>query len=288
MAKSILVRDAGKTKDITEDTLISNVTKKINKEKRLSDNKRINILGIDIDVLTSKETVQVVEKYITSKTPLHLMGVNADKINEAKKNPAMKEIINSCGVINADGTSVVMASKHLTNGNKLPERVAGIDLMMDLVALCERKGYKVYLLGAKPKTVVKAYNELKLVYPKLNICGVHNGYFKLKDWPLISGIIKKAKPDIVFVGITSPIKEYLIEYLQNDGHKAVFMGVGGSFDVISKEIKRAPKWVQKANMEWFYRVIQEPTRLFRRYFVGNAEFISSVRKEKRKQKRGKK
>jgi N-acetylglucosaminyldiphosphoundecaprenol N-acetyl-beta-D-mannosaminyltransferase len=288
MAKTISNKDMGKIDDIKKDAKVSNVIKKIKKEKRLSNNKRIKMLGVDIDVLTAKETVQIVEKYIVSKTPLHLMGVNADKINETRKNPVMKEIVNSCGIINADGASVVLASKQLSKDCVLPERVAGIDLMMDLIALCELRGYRVYLLGAKPNTVVKAYNELRKIYPQLNICGIHNGYFKPKDWPLISQIVAHSKPDIVFVGITSPIKEYLIEFLQNDGHKEVFMGVGGSFDVISKEIKRAPKWIQTANMEWLYRVIQEPTRLFKRYFIGNAEFVSSVRKESKETKKGSK
>lgn len=286
MTTTIPVKGMEKPNGTNKDTKISDIIKKITKEKRLSNNKRINMLGIDIDVLTMQETIQTVEKYIDSKTPLHLMGVNAAKINEAKKNPIMREIINSCGVINADGTSVVIASKQLSKECVLPERVAGIDLMMNLVALCELRGYRVYLLGAKSNTVIKTYNELKTIYPHLNICGVHNGYFKPEDWPKVSKMLEKAKPDIVFVGITSPIKEYLIEFLQNDGHKEVFMGVGGSFDVISKEIKRAPKWVQNANMEWLYRVIQEPKRLFKRYFIGNAEFINSVRKEGKELKKG--
>ena len=92
--------------------------------------------------------------------------------------------------------------------------------------------------------------------------------------------LKEKKPDFVFVGITSPIKEYLIEYLQNDGNNSVFMGVGGSFDVISGMIPRAPLWMQKANLEWLFRVIQEPKRLFKRYFFGNLQFIMSVIKEK--------
>ena len=94
-------------------------------------------------------------------------------------------------------------------------------------------------------------------------------------------LIEFINPDFVFVGITSPIKEYLIEYLQSDGNKSVFMGVGGSFDVISGYIPRAPKWMQKSGLEWLFRVMQEPRRLFKRYFVGNRTFIKAVRKEKR-------
>lgn len=251
----------------------------IRQEKILGKNKRITILNTTIDVLTVRETIDLVEEYVKSKTPLHLMGVNADKINEVNENELMKKIVNSCGIINADGASVVLASKYLDI--PLPERVAGIDLMQDLVKLSEEKGYSIYLLGAKQEVVEKTAIVLKERHPKLIIKGIHNGYFKEDKWKEVSTELKKAKPDFVFVGITSPMKEYLIEYLQNDGNKCVFMGVGGSFDVISGSIPRAPKWMQKCNLEWLFRVMQEPKRLFKRYFFGNKKFIKAVKKEKK-------
>ena len=258
-------------------------TNEIKQETILGKNERITILNTIIDVLTMKETVELVEEYIKTKTPLHLMGVNADKINEVNSNEKMKEIVNKCGVINADGASVVLASKQL--GKKLPERVAGIDLMQELVDLCSKKGYKVYLLGAKQHVVEETKTALENTYKNVNICGIHNGYFKEEEWNEISKEVKKANPDIVFVGITSPTKEYLIEYLQNDGNDCVFMGVGGSFDVISGNIPRAPKWMQKCNLEWLFRVIHEPKRLFKRYFIGNRKFINAVRQEKKQLKK---
>lgn len=251
----------------------------IKQEKRLGKNKRIEIQNISIDVLTAKETVSLVEKYVKTKTPLHLMGVNADKINETNKDPLMKEIVNKCGVINADGASVVMASRYLKK--PLPERVAGIDLMQDLIGLSEEKGYSVYFLGAKQSIVEKTVEVLTKKHPNLKVAGYHDGYFKKEEWGGISTVIKKANPDFVFVGITSPMKEYLIEYLQNHGNNCVFMGVGGSFDVISGNISRAPMWMQKVNLEWLFRVYKEPRRLFKRYFVGNGTFIRAIRKEKR-------
>lgn len=256
---------------------------KIEQEKKLGNNKRIEILNTKIDVLTMSQTIELVEKYITTKTPLHLMGVNADKINEVNNNDKMKEIVNSCGIINADGASVVLASKYLKK--QLPERVAGIDLMQELVKLCSKKNYKVYLLGAKQNVVEQTKCVLEKRHKNLNICGIHNGYFKQEDWKEISKEVKESNPDIVFVGITSPTKEYLIEFLQNDGNNCVFMGVGGSFDVISGNIPRAPKWMQKCNLEWLFRVIQEPKRLFKRYFVGNGLFIKAIIKEKNRMKK---
>ena len=254
-----------------------NYCKNVQQETILGNNQRITILNTVIDVLNVQQTIDLVEKYVQTKTPLHLMGVNADKINEVNSNERMKQIVNSCGVINADGASVILASKYLKK--PLPERVAGIDLMQSLVALSEEKGYTVYLLGAKQEVVEKTAEVLTIKHPKLKLVGIHNGYFKEPSWPDISKELKEKNPDFVFVGITSPMKEYLIEYFQDDGNNSVFMGVGGSFDVISGAIPRAPMWMQKANLEWLFRVMQEPKRLFKRYFIGNLRFIKAVFKE---------
>lgn len=240
---------------------------------------RINMLGIDIDVLTVSETIDAVEEYVISKTPLHLMGVNADKINLCQKNEKLKEIVNGCGIINADGASVILASRYLKQN--LPERVAGVDLMLDLISLSEKKNYTVFLLGAEEEVVQETKIKLLNLYPDLKIVGVRNGYFKNDEWDSILDEIEDVNPDFVFVGITSPKKEYIVDYFQKKGSKAVYMGVGGSFDVISGKLKRAPLWMQKSNLEWLYRVIQEPKRLFKRYFIGNIVFINKIVKEKR-------
>lgn len=247
-------------------------------EKVLGDNKRIVILNTVIDVLNVQETIDLVCKYVEQKEPLHLMGVNADKIIALNENERLKQIVNSCGVINADGASVIMAGKYL--GKPLPERVAGIDLMQSLVKISEDRGYSVYLLGAKKEIVEKTAENLKAAHPRLKLVGFHDGYFKESQWSDISEELKALRPDLVFVGITSPLKEYLIEFLQDDGNDSVFMGVGGSFDVISGAIPRAPMWMQRLGLEWLFRVMQEPGRLFRRYFVGNWKFIKAVNKEK--------
>lgn len=243
---------------------------------------RIEILNTFADNLTMKETVAIVDNYIINNKPLHLMGVNADKINELQDNPRLKKIVNECGIINADGVSVVWASKKL--GKPLKERVAGIDLMGELLKLAEKKNYSVYFLGAKEEVVKQCVNIVKEKHQKLRIVGYRNGYFKQDEWKMIADELQKYKPQLIFVGITSPLKEYLIQYLQEQQLNGVFMGVGGSFDVISGNIPRAPKWVQKIGMEWMFRVLQEPGRLWKRYLVGNTKFIISVYCEKYRKK----
>lgn len=244
---------------------------------------RIEILGTYVDNLSMKETVAVVDGYIARKKPLHLMGVNADKINTLREDAELKRIVNSCEVINADGISVVWASKVL--GIPLKERVAGIDLMYRLMELAEKKQYSVFFLGAKQNVVTKAVKVVRKLYPGLKVAGFRNGYFSRDEWPQIAEEVKKSRAQIVFVGITSPLKEYLVDYLQNCNLDCVFMGVGGSFDVVSGDIPRAPLWVQDMGLEWLFRVIQEPRRLWKRYLLGNIKFIASVYSEKYRKRR---
>lgn len=239
---------------------------------------RIKILNTYIDNLSMKETVAEVDKFIAANKPLHLMGVNADKINTLQDDEQLRDIVNGCDIINADGASVIWASKVLKK--PLKERVAGIDLMQELLVHAEKNGYGVYFLGAKENVVKKMVMIFRKRYPKLHISGYRNGYFKKDDWEEIADGIRKSGAQIVFVGITSPLKEYLVEYFQEIGLTSVFMGVGGSFDVLSGNIPRAPKWMQKMGLEWLFRVMQEPGRLWKRYFVGNIRFIVSVYKER--------
>ena len=240
---------------------------------------RIKVLGINIDPLTMRETVDAVERYVLGERALHLMGVNADKINQCHTDEKIKKIVNDSGIINADGASVVLASKFL--GTPVPERVAGIDLMQSLLELSNNKGYSVYFFGAKEEILQDMLKAFKNDYPNLIVVGHRNGYFSADDEQDIQEDIREKNPDFVFVGITSPKKEYIIQKFMDNGVNSVFMGVGGSFDVLSGHIQRAPLWMQKSNLEWLFRVANEPKRLFKRYFVGNISFIGKVLKAKR-------
>lgn len=239
--------------------------------------KKKRLFNVDFDALTMAETVSLVDNKIQQHHGVHLLGVNADKINELDADSEMQRIVSEAEIINADGASVVLASKLL--GKALPERVAGIDLMQELLMLARQKGYSVYFLGAKEAVVKKMVAIFEQQYPDLKIAGYRNGYFSKDNWSEIAADLSQKAPDIVFIGITSPIKEYLIDYLMKQQVQSIFMGVGGSFDVLSGNIKRAPLWIQKSNLEWAYRVMQEPRRLFKRYFFGNAKFAGKIMKE---------
>ena len=235
---------------------------------------RISFLNTYVDAVTMEETIDIIEKYIKKRACVQHVVINASKINLMQKDKELTEIINDCPLINADGQSIVWGSKIL--GNEIPERVAGIDVFTELVKLSAEKGYRPFFFGATEEVVKSVVQKFQKEYPKLEIAGYRNGYFNDGDSKKIATEIKESRADILFVAFSSPKKEYWInEYL--DYMKIPFvMGVGGSFDVIAGKTKRAPVWMQKCGLEWFFRFIQEPIRMWNRYIVGNFKYIMLI------------
>lgn len=240
--------------------------------------KRVEFLNTYVDALTMKETLRKIEIAIKNKSCIQHVVINAGKINLMQKDKELTRIINKCPIINADGQSIVWASKFL--GNPLPERVAGIDIFIELVKLCAEKGYRPYFFGATEEVVKEVVKKYQIKYPMLNVAGYRNGYFKETESKKIAEDIKKSGADVLFVAFSSPKKEYWINEYMNIMKVPFAMGVGGSFDVIACKTKRAPKWMQKTGLEWFYRLIQEPKRMFKRYIYGNTEFCKVIFREK--------
>lgn len=244
---------------------------------------RVEVMGSPIDPWDMAETVEATDRMIAAGVFAHLMGVNADKLLQMKDDSWMDGCVRGCEIINADGASMVMAAGRL--GCSLPGRVAGIDLMHELCSLAERRGYPIFLLGAKPEVVSKTAEVLLSEFKALKIAGIHDGYFSDAEWEAIAEEVRASGAALVFVGITSPKKERLIEYFRDCGLSGAFVGVGGSFDVISGNIPRAPLWMQRMNLEWAFRMMQEPGRLFKRYFVGNTRFLRMLHNEQKKLKK---
>lgn len=245
---------------------------------------RVEVLGAPVDPWTMAQTVEATHRIVHDGRFAHLIGVNADKLLQMNDDPEMDAIVRRCEIVNADGASMIMAAKRL--GVAVPERVAGVDLMWELCALAENRGYAVYLLGARAEVVKDAVVALKNKHPKLAICGYRDGYFKESEFDSVVVEVSAAQPAIVFVGITSPKKEHLIERFRKMGASGAYVGVGGAFDVVSGSIPRAPRWMQQANLEWLFRMMQEPMRLVKRYVVGNARFMALLHRAKREQRRG--
>lgn len=232
---------------------------------------RTKILGCFVDNLSMRETLDRVEELIKSGRPHQHVVVNVDKVVKANRNPALMDIINNCDLINADGMPVVWASRLL--GRPLKERVAGIDLFVELLKRASDRGWSVFFLGAREHIVSKVIEITRARFPSIKIAGCRNGYWSQEEEAGVVQQIRNAKPDILFVAISSPRKEQFMEkYLEQMGVPFA-MGVGGSFDVLADLTSRAPVWMQKAGLEWFYRFLQEPRRMFRRYFVDDMLFF---------------
>lgn len=239
----------------------------------------IKILNTNIHNLTMRETLAIVEKTIRAKEQLHHVVVNAGKIVAMQSDLQLRQSVNECDLINADGQAVVWASRIL--GKPLKERVAGIDLMENLVELSHSNDYKIFFLGAKEEVVKTVIEKYTKKYSENIIAGYRNGYFNKGEEANIAKHISDSGANILFVAISSPTKENFL-YENKKLLKSVnfVMGVGGSFDVVAGKVKRAPLWMQNSGLEWFYRFIQEPKRMWKRYLVGNSKFIYLVFKEK--------
>lgn len=240
---------------------------------------RHKFLNTEIDNLSMDETLQLVKGAIDNNKQIHHVVVNAGKIVAMQTDLQLRQSVNESDLINADGQAVVWASKML--GKPLKERVAGIDLMVNLVELAHKKKYKVFFFGAKEEVVKTVVNKYAKTYSPDIIAGYRNGYFKKEEEQDIAREIANSGANMLFVAISSPTKENFLYdnkiLLKNVNFT---MGVGGSFDVVAGKVKRAPIWMQKYGLEWFYRFAQEPRRMWKRYLIGNSKFIYLVMKEK--------
>lgn len=243
---------------------------------------RYEILNTYVNAISMDETIRRVEEIIKRGVPTQHVVINASKVNLMEKDLKLRKIVNACPLINADGASIVWAAKKL--GVPLKERVTGIDLFQRLVELSNQKGYKIYLFGAKEEVVTKVKKIFEEKYPNLQIVGYRNGYFTEKDEPEIVKNMAESGADMMFVAFSSPKKEYWVNKYLKQLNIPFVMGVGGSFDVVAGVTDRAPLWMQKHGLEWFYRFIQEPRRMWKRYIVGNAKFVALTFKTKRKLK----
>ena len=244
---------------------------------------RAEVAGCRIDRLDMAGTVARCEELIATPGVAQHVAINAAKLVAMQEDPELREIIEECEVVSADGQSIVWASRIL--GDPLPTRVAGIDLMQELLAVGERRGYAVYLLGARQEVLEQALERIHAHHPDLRVAGSRNGYFSDDEAAVVAEQIRAARPDILFVAISSPKKEYWLSRYGRQLEVPFVMGVGGSVDVLAGRTQRAPRLLQRVGLEWAYRLAQEPRRLFRRYLVTNARFVLLVAAELRARRR---
>lgn len=240
----------------------------------------IHAFKIKIHPLRSLDFLRIIDDAIKNNRQIVQSGINAASILELKNNLDLAEAYNNSDLINIDGMSVVWALRFL--GYKVPERVACPDLALKVIDMAERNNYSIFLFGAKEANLKAAVQNLKISYSNLNIAGYINGYFQQKDELAIVQYINNSNSDILFLGMPSPQKEFFVEKYKYQLKTKYILGTGGFFDILAGSLKRAPVWMQKIGMEWFFRFIQEPRRMWYRYFNGNIKFIWLVLCEKLK------
>lgn len=234
----------------------------------------IELLECPIHAISMEETISIIEATIKKRGHLHQVVVNAAKLVKMKSDLTLKSSVVNCDIINADGQSLVWAARLL--GMYLPERVAGIDLMERLVLLAYERGYRIFFLGATPEVVRSVVQKYSERYDPAIIAGYLDGYFSEQEERQVARAIADSQADILFVAMSSPKKEIFLKKYKEIIKTHYIMGVGGSFDVVAGKVKRAPTWMQKAGLEWFYRVLQEPGRMWKRYLVTNTLFMMRV------------
>jgi N-acetylglucosaminyldiphosphoundecaprenol N-acetyl-beta-D-mannosaminyltransferase len=238
---------------------------------------RVMLLNCPIDNLSLDEALDRIKDFIRERKPHQHVAINVHKVVEAYQDPKLHEVVRRCHLSCADGQVLVWLSRLL--GKPLKARVTGIDLMMDLLSLAAEKQYRVYFLGACQDVVSAVVERCLDRYPGLQVAGYRDGYWKPSQEFQVVEAVQQARPDILFVALGSPQKEFFIHKHLHRLQVPFAMAVGGSFDIIAGRIKRAPEWMQRMGFEWFWRVLQEPGRMWRRYCRDGAIFTYLVLRE---------
>ncbi|WP_249662075.1 WecB/TagA/CpsF family glycosyltransferase [Lysinibacillus fusiformis] len=217
-------------------------------------------MGVPFLHINQQGFVDLLVNRIEQQEKTFVVTANPEVVMQANENPTVKGYLNQATYICADGIGVVKAAQIL--GDSLPERVTGYDTMVKLLEVGQQKRFKVYLLGAQKETIEKTIANIHKNYPNVEVVGYHDGFF---DWNNnhIADDIAALQPDLVFVALGVPRQEKWITENLDKFSKGVFIGVGGSFDVIAGTVKRAPIIWQKLNLEWLYRLLRQPSRFIR-------------------------
>ncbi|MEP6799037.1 MAG: WecB/TagA/CpsF family glycosyltransferase [Lapillicoccus sp.] len=242
---------------------------------------RRDLFGLSFDAVTLEQAVEQCRDALADSRPMLVGVVNAAKAVNLRSDAFLRDSLLECDLLVADGQSVVWASRILRR--PLPERVAGIDLFEALLEVAAQDGRSVYLLGARQEVLETLVETIALRWPTLRIAGHRDGYFSTDETAQIATDIREAKPDMLFLGITSPTKEIFLGTYGATLGVPVMHGVGGSFDVMAGVTKRAPRSWQGAGMEWAYRLLQEPRRMWRRYLRTNSAFLLLLAKDAARQ-----
>lgn len=220
---------------------------------------RPRILGVPVDVVSLEGALARLEGFIAEKRPHLIATADASGIEIAQNDPEFMEILRNADLVTPDSVGVLWAAKR--QGIPLTERVSGVELVDRLCRLSSLKGYRIFFLGSAPGVAETAAERMRLRHPGCLIVGTRHGYFPASDDEVVAQEVAETKPDILFVAMGIPRQEKFIAKTQSIIQASVAMGVGGSLDVFSGTVKRAPVWVQKIHLEWLWRTLANPKKI---------------------------
>ena len=232
--------------------------------------KAINILGVPVTPFSMEEAVSFLMDRIAKKMPTQVVTANAEIIMMARNDKRYGTLLQQADLVLADGAGTVWAGRTL--GYEVPERVAGFDLFVELIKKSAEEGIKLYFFGAAPGIAEAAKAKAEMLAPGVSIVGTRNGYFSETDIEEIIDEINASGAQILFAALGAPKQERWMA-VHEDRVQALMVGVGAAFDYEAGNIRRAPMWMQRHNLEWLYRLMQDPKRLFKRYFVTNTKYL---------------
>lgn len=233
---------------------------------------RVEILGVNVDSVTMREAVICVEDLISARRPSLVATANAEMLLRATHDAELKSILNAAELVVPDGAGTVWAAHHL--GKPMPERVAGFDLVQELLSLAPTKSWRIFFFGAASTIADKAKLKAESLYKGIDIVGTRNGFFTAADEPEIIAQIKSAKPDILLAALGVPKQEKWLAAHKDELGVPVSIGVGGTFDVMAGVVRRAPLWMQRAKLEWLFRAMLQPSRAGR--LIALPKFVFKV------------
>ena len=233
---------------------------------------KVSLLGIDFDNLSFEDVEKIVDEAVKKNKKVVFCDVNTYSLYlYHKKDYYRNFIIKKCNYVVADGMSIIFSS--VLFKKPLKERLSGIDVMQKLIEIACKKDYRIYLLGSTKEVVLKTKDIINARCGKKIVVGYEDGFFQENEFEQVVENINKLRPNIIFIGISSPKRELFIDFALDKLEVNFIMGVGGSFEIISGFKKRAPKWIQKIGFEWLYRLIQDPKGKFFRYLISHSYYL---------------
>lgn len=218
-----------------------------------------SVLGFPVDLLTMESALATIEEFIAEGGSHVVVTADAAGLVTATQDEEHAEVLRSADLVTADSVGVLWAGKRA--GHPFPHRVSGVDLAEKLIARSADKGYRVYFLGAAPGVAEQAAEKMRLKFPGCNIVGARHGFFPAESDSVVAVEVAEFKPDVLLVAMGIPRQEKFIAKTREIIKAKVAIGVGGTFDVLSGNIKRAPKVIQKLKLEWLWRLIKDPKKI---------------------------